>query len=209
MGPLPWRTVIPLAGMRAAFAAFVELPAEEWERLTRLVRVVEVPPGTLLLRQGEAVDWLAFLERGLVRSFRLVQAKEINLGFEREGGYVGAYEAYVKRLPAQYGIEALEPCVLVRFERSASDALLAGQPCWRELFYRIIEAELARKLDSEVQSRSLTPEERYAELERSGSFLLERVPQYQLASYLGIAPETLSRIRARLGRAPERPPKRS
>ena len=69
---------------------------------------------------------------------------------------------------------------------------------WRELSLRIAERELAHKIDKELRIRTLTPEQRYTELVRSNSYLVHRVPQYHLASYLGIAPETLSRIRARM-----------
>ena len=55
--------------MRSAFEALIPIPAEQWEEIERLARVVDVPRGRILLRQGEAVDWLGFLERGLLRAF--------------------------------------------------------------------------------------------------------------------------------------------
>lgn len=186
------------SALRRAFGSFADIPLDQWEALFQSTRVLVIPKGTTILRQGEAADWLAFVERGLLRNFHNTGEREVNLGFEREGGFVGAYDAYVRRAPAESGVETLEECVLLRFDRPALDALIAGHPCWRELSWRVAEAELVRKLEAERAARTRTAEERYAELAATDSDLLRRVPGYHLASYLGIAPETLSRIRTRL-----------
>jgi CRP-like cAMP-binding protein len=185
--------------MQSAFEALVAFPAPQWEEVKRRARLVSVPKGEILVRPGEAVDWLGFLEHGLVRNFQLVGTREVNLGFDAEGGYVGDYEAYMRQQPATLTIEALEPSELVRFERAQTEVLMGQHPCWRELLGRISEVELLRRIEVERDARTLTPEQRYAALERADSLLLRRVPLYHLASYLGVAPETLSRIRARLG----------
>jgi CRP-like cAMP-binding protein len=188
-----------LAAVRRAFAALAAIPDDEWRFLEERVALREVPKGSMLLREGERVDWLGYLTRGLVRIVRRAGGREVTLGFDCEDRFVGAYDAYVTRAPARYGIEALEPSRLARFERGLLDALERRHDCWRELFRRIAERELVRKLDKELRIRTRTSEERYAELVRTGSYLVRRVPQYHLASFLGIAPETLSRIRARMG----------
>ena len=188
-----------LSSVRLAFSTLVTIPDDEWRFLAARVVVQEVPKGGVLLREGELVDWLGYLTRGLVRIARLAGGHEVTLGFDCEDRFIGAYDAYVTRTPARYGLEALEPSRLVRFERALLDDLNRRHACWRELFRRVAERELVRKIDKELRIRTRSSEERYAELVRTGSYLVRRVPQYHLASFLGIAPETLSRIRARMG----------
>ncbi|MSR61620.1 MAG: Crp/Fnr family transcriptional regulator [Planctomycetes bacterium] len=188
-----------LTALHRAFAALAPIPDGEWIYLSARVEFRDVPRGATLLREGESVEWLGFLTRGLVRIFLTLEEREVTLGFDCEERFVGAYDAYRARTRARYGIEALEASTLVRFERALLEELEARHAAWRELFRRLVERELAHKIDKELRIRARSAEERYAELVATNSYLVRRVPQYHLASYLGIAPETLSRIRARMG----------
>ena len=196
-----------LLSLRCAFDAIAPLPAAEWEFCRAHATVRDFARGEPLVRQGERVDWLGFLLSGLVRYYRLEDGREVTLGFDREERFVGAFDAYTSRQPARYSIHALEPGRVVRFDRNLFDQLAARHAIWRELSMRIAERQLAHRIDKELRIRTLSAEERYTELVRSDSYLVHRVPQYQLASYLGIAPETLSRIRARMSSPTAAPPR--
>lgn len=193
-----------LSALERAFHALVEIPEDQWARLRAGLRVIEAAKGEVLLHQGEAVEWLGFLEHGLLRMVRNTGEREVNLGFETEGAFVGGYEGYMTRTPAKFSLEALEKSVVLRLDRALIESLVDGHPCWRELMGRAAEVELLRKLDADLRARTLSPDERYADLARSNPAWLARVPGYHIASYLGITPETLSRIRARTS-APSTP----
>jgi CRP-like cAMP-binding protein len=194
------RSTKPGAGVRRLEEALVALapPARAAARLLEeLAEARPVHRGDFLVRQGQRVDWLGFLSRGLVRLFQHRGEREITLGFDCEDRFVGAFDAFVSRAAARYSIQALEDGELVRIDRRGFERLHAEAPGWPEVMAALLEHPLERKIDKELRIRTQTPEERYAALVRSNSYLVRRVPQYLLASYLGIAPETLSRIRAR------------
>jgi CRP-like cAMP-binding protein len=196
-----------LLSLRCAFDALVKLPAEEWRYCQAHTTVRDFARGEPLLRQGERVDWLGFLLGGLVRYHRVEDQREVTLGFDCEDRFTGAFDAYTSRQPARYSIQALEPSRLARFDRGFFDVLTTRHAVWRELSWRIAERQLVHKIDKELRIRTLSPQQRYADLVRSDSYLVHRVPQYHLASYLGIAPETLSRIRARMSSPTAAPPR--
>jgi len=186
-----------LEKLRRALVQLAPLPHHEWSRFAGEVELAFQRAGELLLAPGAPVDWVGFLGSGLVRYFHRERGREVTLGFDCEERFVGDHEAFTARTGSRIAIEALENCVLVRLSRAHHDALLARDACWSELFRRLLERELAHRIDKELRIRTRSPRERYEALVKSGSYLVKRVPQYHVASYLGIAPETLSRIRAR------------
>lgn len=72
------------------------------------------------------------------------------------GGYPGSRDARPVRTPAKYSLEALEQSVVLRFDRTLLESLVAEHPCWRELLGRGAEVELVRKLDADLRARTQT-----------------------------------------------------
>jgi CRP-like cAMP-binding protein len=190
-----------LSAFLRALRALAPLPEEATGILLSCVERRTLTRGDFLVRQGETVDWLGFLTRGLVRTFRHQGANEVTLGFSCEERFVGAFDAFVTHSAVGYSIQALEDGMLMRIRRDDIERLNRKVAGWAELSNALLEHLLARRVDKELRIRTRTPEERYLELLRSDSYLVRRVPQYLLASFLGITPEALGRIRARSGDA--------
>ena len=196
MSPEPSDAAI--APIRRHLQELAPIPEPEWNFFKSQLRAQRVAKGTLLLREGDVEDRVRFLARGVVRLFCSHEAREINLGFDCAGRWVGAYDSLVAHTPSLFAIESLGACEIVWFDGALLERLYARHPCWERAGRRILEEQYARKVRKETEIRVLSPGERYALLLRRDGGFLARVPQYHLASYLGIAPETLSRIRGRL-----------
>ncbi len=194
------RNVIARASAAIAehFADFAMLPADEWQHFITLLRARRFQKNATLLRQGAVADRLFFLVEGVVCLRHQQGGRSINLGFDFENRFVTAYAGLLTRTASSFAITALQPCITVELMADDLRALYDRHGCWERVGRRMAEQRFANKQLKEDQIRSLSTEERYRAILRDKPYLIRRVPQYELASYLGIAPETLSRIRARI-----------
>jgi CRP/FNR family transcriptional regulator, anaerobic regulatory protein len=157
-----------------------------------------IAKGDYLFSEGEICQFIGFIIKGCFRIFILKDGKEITFDFFVENRPIADYESYFCQQPTQFYFQAIEPseililndvCLKLLFEESPN-----GQRLQRivveNLFFRFRDKLLSLYLDS--------PEERYRNLLQTAPDLLQRIPQYYLASYLGIEPESLSRLKRRI-----------
>lgn len=154
--------------------------------------------GTELLRVGEASTRCWLIEQGLVRMYYLSdQGVARNRSFHAQGHWV-AGGLPTQSLPSPCTIEALEPLQAVELDFATLRNLRQQVPCLQPLLEEALGYLFAQHAQREAQLLTLSPEARYRAFLAEHAALLPRLPQHQVASYLGISPVSLSRIRARM-----------
>ena len=182
-----------------ALRAQADLPDDELAKLLALFRPASLRRGDHLLRAGETPRSLAFVQSGLLRLYYLDdEGREFTKSFCAEGELVAAYSALLIGQPSRLFIEALENAQLLVADYAAYTALASGHPCWALVNQRRAEALFIKKEQREAALLLDDAETRYRQFLAEHPGLEERVRQHHIASYLGITPVALSRIRARL-----------
>lgn len=180
----------------AAVARWVDLDSRRLETLRDLFVQREVGARETVALPGSRDHEILFVEHGLLRFYYPgLDGRESNKAFVVEGEFAGALASAHLDLPILYGIEALEPAVCLAAPVSAFSALMDRDPAFDRLGRLLAEQILARK---ELRTRSFllqTAAERYDDLVQDRPDLLQRVPLYHLASYLGVTDVHLSRLR--------------
>ena len=151
--------------------------------------------GDHILEAGRICRQIAFIEKGLVVYYNLNEGKEIICDFAKEEDWITQYESFINQSPSPLSIRAIEPSVLqvISFEKLRQ--LYAEIPAFELLTRKIIEGYFISSMKRNNNLQALKAEERYSRFAKENPDLIQRVPQYYIASYLGIAPQSLSRIR--------------
>ena len=164
---------------------------------------LELPAKEVFLREGEVDDRYFFIEEGAVRLWFDQDGKEITLNFFFEEEGVAAMESLLKAEPSRYYLETMKPSRLLVFQKEAMDAYLDTHPEAREIAENALRDMLFEYAGLFLSRIKDDPAERYTTLLKDRPDILRRVPQHYIASYLGITPVSLSRIRRRLVEVPE------
>lgn len=174
------------------------LNEEKARIITECIPIRSFAKGHILLREGQVSDESYFNIKGLVRKYYLVDGEERTTQFYIEEDAISSLRSYTHRTPANHYLECLEDTRLAILTREKEKELMNRVPGFESLCRVSAEEELGKQEDKLAQFMISSPEKRYLDLMENRPELLQRVPQYHLASYLGVKPESLSRIRKRI-----------
>ncbi|WP_324677662.1 Crp/Fnr family transcriptional regulator [Hymenobacter sp. GOD-10R] len=176
---------------------FVPLTPAEEELIIPWFVAEELPKGGFFLRPGEVSRKVAFIVEGVFHNFRNRDGQEHTFYFGREQEFIGDYSSFLPAQPAVHAIQALEPARLLSISYDNLERLYR-QVQQGERFGRLVAEMLFVDVLGQLTSfYEETPEERYARFVRTYPDLQQRIPQYYIASYVGVKPQSLSRIRGR------------
>ncbi len=163
-----------------------------------MFRELKVPAKRVLLREGARADRIFFIRDGCLRMWFNNGGKDVTFQFFFEGQAVSSIDSFSSGGPSLFSIGTLEPSVLVVVSKKDFTALHDKYPVLRERMNRIILARMQHYATLFLSRIKDTPRQRYLDLLQNHPAIIERVPQRYIASYLGITPVSLSRIRGRL-----------
>jgi CRP/FNR family transcriptional regulator, anaerobic regulatory protein len=148
------------------------------------------------LKEGQICKSVGFIESGLVMYYKLTnEGQELVCDFGSENDWVTQYESLTKKTASTLYIKAIEPTTLNIISFEKINALYKKVPFFENITRQLVEKVFFEILKRAEDFQSLKAEERYEKLLKENPQILNRLPQYYIASYLGIAPQSLSRIR--------------
>jgi len=184
------------------FNELVPLPKAEEDIISSWLMPKKLRKNQYLLQEGDVCKYIAFVEKGVLRAYTVSDnGAEHIFQFALEGWLISDLYSFLTAEPAVYNIDALEDAELALITKPAQEELLKQVPKY-ETYTRLqltgAYIAMQRRITSII---SLSLEERYTYLTTLYPDILQRVPQHMIASYMGVTPETLSRVRRRLTRS--------
>jgi len=180
---------------------YTQMPMDEILAIVDIIPIQSFAKGTVLLEQGDLVKTCYFVLKGCVRQYQLDRdGNEITVNFFTEEQGVTIFNQNKLDATSKYFLVCSEDCVLVVGDLSIEKDMYNEHTELESMTRMMMEEDMGAMQDKMATFIASSPEERYQLVIDERPDLLERVPQHQLASYLGIKPESLSRIKRRLDR---------
>ena len=177
----------------------IDLTTDEQQLLQTFFIPKKLRKKQYLLQEGDVARYLAFVEKGFLRSYTVDEkGSEHIIEFAFEGWWMGDSFSMLTGEPSAYNIDALEDSELLLLTKQAEEEMMEKIPKMERFFRLLLQNHLIATNRRLVSSLSYTAEEKYNQLIHACPTIPQRVPQHMMASFLGITPETLSRLRKQI-----------
>ncbi|CAN5248703.1 Crp/Fnr family transcriptional regulator [soil metagenome] len=177
----------------------VKIEEQDFERIYNKFQLVTLKKKEILLFKGEVSHHMRFISQGCLKSYYLDNdAQEHILQFGIENWWINDLYSYITQTPARQFVQAIEPSFILQVHRDALEKLFLEVPPIERFFRLKIQKAYVALQERTMFNLSQSAELRYLDFRNKYREIEQRVPQYMIASYLGITPEFLSTIRKNL-----------
>ncbi len=171
------------------------LSGEAEKELEAKIQTISKKKGSCIIKEGQLVPSFFIIEKGIIRSYYQKEGQEITIWFGYEGHNFASIESYFNNKPSRETIQCLENCEFQYITGKDLDELYQKHNDINTIGRKIIEEYCVMLNERNYSFQSQSAEDRYKNLIKNEAEVIKRVPLGYIASYLGISPETLSRVR--------------
>lgn len=182
------------------FSKITPLSADEIQLLTDTMVIKQVKKDSFLLKEGQLNKDTFFILDGLVREYKVIEGEEISTHFFSEEQWIISLTSFTEETPSTHNLICMEDTTVVIGNETKAQELFKQYPRFETVSRMVMESVFSEQQKTMSTYLTDSPEQRYLRLFETKPDLIQRVPQYQLASYIGVKPESLSRIRKRISR---------
>ncbi|MGG6230384.1 Crp/Fnr family transcriptional regulator [Tenacibaculum sp. SDUM215027] len=184
--------------IRKYFETFSFLNDQEWHYFSSKLQHQTFQKKEIVLSKGATENYLSFVENGILRLFIPKIENDVTFGFVFKNSFISAYDSFLTQTSCGYSIETLAPTSLWRLSFDDLEDIYKNTSIGNEIGRKNAENLFLLKSKRELSLLSNTPEERYLNLFHERPELIQQIPLKYIASYIGITPQALSRIRKRI-----------
>jgi len=181
------------------FKNFIDLDEKACQEIKNRTTIKHLSKNEFLLTEGKTCSFVAFINTGAFRAFYSVNGQEYSKQFFFENNFCTDYASYLTQKKSFTYLQAIEESTVLIFHKKDVDYFYETVPNFMAFGKALAENLYIKVCDIKASFILNTPKQRYENLVKERPKVIQRVPQYMIASYLGITPEALSRVRNRIG----------
>lgn len=184
--------------LRKHLENFSPMSNSDWDYFSSKLQPVTFQKKELILKKGQTENFLSFVEKGTLRMYIPKIENDLTFGFVFQHQFISGYDSFLTQSPCKYQIEALTETILWRIHFTDLNDIYANTKIGNEIGRKNAERLFLIKSSRELSLLELGAKERYEKLFSERPQLIKEIPLKYIASYIGITPQALSRIRSQI-----------